>query len=129
LKRGEVVLVKDGAGGCALKRIIGLPRETVRLSRGYIYINGKMLREPYLPPYTFTHPDPNKNQSAFALGTGCYFVLGDNRLYSHDSRHYGPVVLGQIVSLVEQGATLRPEFAAIELPVHGRQARHRVEPK
>ncbi len=121
LRRGEVVLVEDGAGGYALKRIIGLPREKIHLWRGYVFINGQMLIEPYLPKYTFTHPDQLNQKYAFALGHGCYFVMGDNRLYSADSRTYGPVPINRIVSVVEQGTEIAPEFAPFALPVHGRQ--------
>ncbi len=124
LRRGAIVLVRDGSGGLAVKRVIGLPREKVHLWRGYVFIDGKMLKEHYLPKYTFTHPDQQTERFAFALGLGSYFLMGDNRLVSHDSRAYGPVLEDQILSVVDEGTGLTPEFAPFALPVHGRQTIH-----
>ncbi len=121
LQRGDIVLVNDGKSGRAIKRIVGLPGEKLRLWRGYVFINNKLLREPYLPKYTFTHPDQVAKRNAFALGSGNYFVLGDNRESSYDSRNYGPVCLGNIVAIVPQAGAIPPEFTGYALPVHGRE--------
>lgn len=98
--RGDIVLVNDGKSEYALKRIIGLPGETVQLWRGYVFINCRMLREPYLPKYTYTFPDECTELSRLKLRNGEYFVLGDNRTCSIDSRRYGPVQRDAIVSRV-----------------------------
>lgn len=97
LERDDVVLLDDGKEDYAVKRIIGLPGETVQLWRGRVFINRQMLVEPYLPPHTYTYPTEQARRGAtFVLGEDEYFVLGDNRLYSADSRVYGPVKRGQI---------------------------------
>lgn len=90
LGRGDVVLVDDGSG-YALKRIVGLPGETLQFWRGYVFINCRLLREPYLPKYTYTFPDETKGRTKVTLNDEEYFLLGDNRTCSVDSRSYGPV--------------------------------------
>lgn len=87
LDRGEIVLVRDGFDEYATKRIVGLPGEAVEIKDNKVFINGAPLREVYLPKETATA----SSQAAFALGADDYFVLGDNRSDSYDSRIYGPV--------------------------------------
>ena len=87
-------------GWVELKRIIGLPREELSWSRGQFRVNGVPLDEPYAQ----RHPvPPGDDEIALVrLSPRDYFVVGDNRLYSRDSRHYGPVarsaILGKILS-------------------------------
>jgi signal peptidase I len=97
LDRGDVVLLDDGKEDFAVKRIIGLPGETVQIWRGQVFINRQMLVEPYLPPHLYTYPVERARRGAtFVLGEGQYIVLGDNRPRSADSRAYGPVERKQI---------------------------------
>ena len=97
IERGDVVLLDDGKKDYAVKRVIGLPGETVQLWRGCVFINRQMLVEPYLPKHTYTCPmDSKRRGAAFILGEREYFVLGDNRPCSADSRSYGPVERNQI---------------------------------
>lgn len=97
LDRGDVVLVDDGKDDYAVKRIIGLPGETVQIWRGQVFINRQMLVEPYLPKHTYTYPaEPTRRGATFILGEREYVVLGDNRPSSADSRIYGPVARRQI---------------------------------
>jgi len=92
LERGDVVLLDDGKQDYAVKRIIGLPGETVQLWRGHVFVNRELLVEPYLPRRTYTYPaEPARRGATYMLGGDQYFVLGDNRLCSADSRTYGPV--------------------------------------
>ncbi len=122
LERGDIVVVDDGQGGTALKRIIGVPGETLHIWRGYVFINRRLLKEPYLPKYTYTFPDEHSGHFAYKLGHGEYFVLGDNRTHSSDSRAYGPVGRARIKSRVPmpEGA-LRARFAAYTLPEEGKR--------
>jgi len=122
LQRGDIVLLDDGHSEFALKRIIGLPQETVYLWRGYVFINRKMLHEPYLPKYSYTFPSHDNGLAVFELGENQYFVLGDNRLCSVDSRAYGPVERNQIKSRVRQSENaLRGDFAIYTLPAPGKR--------
>ncbi len=89
LDRGDVVVLDDGSAEYALKRVVGLPGETVHVWRGYVFINRRILLEPYLPKQIYTFP--RQRQSVFVLGSDQYFVLGDNRPASSDSRTYGAV--------------------------------------
>jgi len=97
LERGDVVLLDDGKEDYAVKRIVGLPGETVQLWRGRVFINHRMLVEPYLLKHTYTYPMEQIHRGAtFLLGEGEFFVLGDNRPCSADSRAYGPVARKRI---------------------------------
>ncbi len=101
LERGDVVLIDDGEEGYAVKRLIGMPGETVQIWRGKVFINQRMLVEPYLPKNTFTCPIERKYLGAnFTVGENEYFVLGDNRRESTDSRTYGPVPRARIKRLI-----------------------------
>ena len=78
-----------------VKRVIGLPGETVELRSGVTYINGFRLEEPYLPGGSLTG-----SEDAVTLEDKQYYVMGDNRSSSHDSRDWGPVTLDDIVGKV-----------------------------
>jgi len=122
LRRGDVVLLDDGNKEYALKRIVAIPGETIQLWRGYVFINHKMLREPYLTKHTYTCPDPHTEISTFKLVQNQYFVMGDNREYSVDSRRYGPVEREQIKSRVPfLGNSMRACFSAYTLPSEGKR--------
>ena len=101
LKRSDVVLVDDGHNSYAVKRIIGLPGETVRISHGQVFIYRQRLLEPYLPKNTYTFPlYGHKVSETLTLKEGQYAVMGDNRSCSVDSRSYGPVDESQILRRV-----------------------------
>ena len=97
--RGEVVVVRDRSDGDRrhLKRLIGFPRERIRQSDGVLLLNDLPLDEDYLGglPAVIGLDDITWN-----LGDDEWFLLGDNRAHSTDSRQLGPVKLDDIVGTV-----------------------------
>jgi signal peptidase I len=104
-KRGQIVVFKtkprgaecgDGRGGSIfVKRLIGLPRETVSEQDGYVAIDGKRLREPYIQPRFRDH-----QSGTWKVPGGHYFFLGDNRARSCDSRMWGSVPRSSLIGPV-----------------------------
>lgn len=89
-KRGDVVVIKfpgDPDRQKYIKRIIGLPGEKLEIVNGKTYINDRHLVESYLPIQVIT--GPNK---IISLGSDEYFLMGDNRINSSDSRYWGTVI-------------------------------------
>ena len=117
-QRGDVVIVSDDRGDRVLKRIIGLPGDTVTLYRGFIYIDRQRMYEPYLPEHTYTFKNEESDElpAEWQLGADEYFVLGDNRFESRDSRDFGAVDWKHIMRVVNlPGNEPRPGFRAILL--------------
>lgn len=83
-ERGDIVIFKypDDESVDYLKRIIGLPGETVEIISGKVYINGELLDEPYLSE------EPTGDFGPYQVPEDSYFMLGDNRAVSKDSRYW-----------------------------------------
>jgi signal peptidase I len=102
-ERGEVVVFHDVSDYSTflIKRVIGLPGETVIIKNNTVTIenkqnpNGFVLNESYLPSGTVTSGD-----QSWTLSSSSYFMMGDNRAVSYDSRSWGPLPANDIVGLV-----------------------------
>ena len=107
-ERGEIVVfqtpeaaqIKCGAGGTFVKRPVGMPGETVevRLERGegYVYVNGRKLDEPYIDPARRS----TEEFGPVKVPQGSYFMMGDNRSQSCDSREWGSVPRDNLIGKV-----------------------------
>lgn len=81
-----------------IKRVIGLPGEKIRLSSGSVFINDKKLDEIYIPTeYQTTERSFLREGVDYHIPEGYYFVMGDNRDGSSDSREWGPISKNAIV--------------------------------
>jgi signal peptidase I len=105
-KRGDIVVFHSPYSGPVLiKRIIGMPGDTISLNDGAVYINGQKISEPYVrtikgrpvPSTPFDNGLPWSLQSPYKVPAGTYFMMGDNRIDSGDSREFGPVPRSQLV--------------------------------
>ena len=86
-ERGDVVVfTPPNKDRDYIKRVIGLPGDTVEIKGGQVYVNGVVLDEPYLQSLINTN-----DMLALTVDEGRYFVLGDNRTNSEDSRVFGPI--------------------------------------
>jgi len=103
-KRGEIVVfhapaaaAQDcGSGGTYVKRIIGLPGEVLSERNGQVFIDGKALSEPYVPSSERDH----QTRRFGPIPANHYFMMGDNRVQSCDSRIWGPVDRGALIGPV-----------------------------
>jgi signal peptidase I len=99
-KRGQIVVFHAPAGACGVggtfvKRLIGLPGDTVTEQDGAVSVDGKRLSEPYVDPSL-----RDNGSGTWRVPTGHYFFLGDDRAHSCDSRVWGTVPRSSLVGPV-----------------------------
>lgn len=90
--RGDVVVFRppNDSTSMYIKRVIGLPGDTISIANDTVYINGKPLEEPYVH-------SPMADMPETAIPEGKVFVMGDNRSVSLDSRSFGPIEISSII--------------------------------
>jgi len=113
--RGDVIVFRAPTNDRTffIKRIIGLPEEEVVVKNGKVEINGFVLEESYLPNDLFTRSDLR-----VVLGEEEYFVMGDNRSESYDSRSWGPLSRDKIIGVARIRLWPIGQVMAIEAPVY-----------
>lgn len=101
-KRGDVVVVRypgDPDHRKYVKRVIGLPNEKLEIKDSRVFINGKRLEEYYLAFDLPTNPD-----KIVQIESNKYYLMGDNRPFSNDSRYFGAVekrfIIGQATTII-----------------------------
>ncbi|MBZ0284268.1 MAG: signal peptidase I [Anaerolineae bacterium] len=97
-QRGEIVVFESPSNAAnqppLIKRLIGLPGETIEFRDGAVYINGIELHEPYINEPCWVE---KCKDASWTLGQDEYFLMGDNRNHSHDSRAFGAIHRDQLI--------------------------------
>ena len=107
VREGDIVVFSEppsddcqGPRGDLVKRVIALPGQTIYSSGNSIYVNGRLLAEPYLPADDPLGPAIASSQHPYRVPPGEFYMLGDNRADSCDSRYWGPIKGSSIVGKV-----------------------------
>lgn len=99
-KRGDVIVLKNPRDESQdfIKRILALPGDTIKIEGNFTYVNGSRVNETYLPADTPTRSGAFLTEGVeVKAGENQYFVLGDNRNHSSDSREWGAITQKEIV--------------------------------
>lgn len=110
INRFDIIVFTDPMNKTVVKRVIGLPGDSVRYEQDNLYINNKIVKEPFLKrseisgePGLWTSNFTMINDNENKVPEDHYFLMGDNRRYSYDSRFYGSIsreeVLGKVVMM------------------------------
>jgi signal peptidase I len=93
-QRGDIIILRPPTDNSKdfIKRVIALPGEKLLIRDGHVFINGRLLDEPYLPEaWTTLNNWPPTGSDGQLMRSNEYFVMGDNRNRSQDSRIFGPI--------------------------------------
>jgi signal peptidase I len=96
-QRGDIIILRPPTLSTTdyIKRVIALPGERLLIKDGHVYINGHLLDEPYLPE-AWTVGTEYGGPNGIVIPANEYFVMGDNRNRSQDSRVFGPITRDRI---------------------------------
>lgn len=109
--RGDIVTLNTHQSGkIIIKRIIALPGDTLEIRSNQIYLNGMALQEDYI-----AEPMRTPDIPAFTLGDDQYFVLGDNRNVSADSRYYGLFSRSDIIAVAQTQFKVLPALLFVAM--------------
>ena len=101
-KRGDIVVIRDSSRHeLIVKRIVGLPHDHVQLRGGRVYVNNQLLPEQYLDSRTQTYSQQLRDH-VITVGEDSYFVLGDNRSESDDSRFFGDIDRSDLIGIISR---------------------------
>lgn len=105
-QRGDIVIFKfpDDEEEVFIKRLIGLPGETIEIVNGYVYVDGVLLEEDYV------RGEREGNFGPYLVPEGEYFMLGDNRLHSGDSREWNDKYVSKDQLIGKALFLYKPEF-------------------
>ena len=94
IERGDIIVFRypRDTHKSFIKRVIGLPGDRIRISYGHVYVNDQQIPEPYVPSEYLDA----RSFEEMVVPRNAYFVLGDHRSMSNDSRDFGPVMRGYI---------------------------------
>ena len=95
LRRGDLVVFTrpTGSGGTTIKRVVGLPGEDIKLTQGQVFVDGQLLGEDHV------REPGGVQEGEWFNGPDEYFLLGDNRAESTDSRSFGPISGESIIAV------------------------------
>lgn len=111
INRFDIVVFNDPTNTTVVKRVIGLPGESIRYKDEQLYINDEPIEEPFLKQEeieefqgvwtsNFTLPDNEESEMPSTIPENHYFLMGDNRRFSFDSRFYGSIdeenIIGEV---------------------------------
>lgn len=102
-KKGDIIVLKNPRDETQdfIKRIIAVPGDNLKIEDTSVFVNGELVPEPYLPPATPTFERSFLREGAqITISPNQYFVFGDNREHSSDSREWGPITKDEIVGKV-----------------------------
>jgi signal peptidase I len=106
-ERGDVIAFQESANRNLIKRIVGMPGDTIRVERGELFVNDELFDEPYFESKVITSSGNYLGEGeTYIVPAGKYFAFGDNRPVSLDSRDIGPVdqisnsINGKVVAII-----------------------------